>query len=344
MNRHYVAATAALLATGGVLYAAVELAHPPVAWAVVAAVFVLASSVAHDLACDRLSGWCVYGLFTSKDLDDRPGVHLIYVGKTGDVHRRALQHTEDTDTEPWRKTITHVIVLRSCHSEAQAERIEERRIKALAVASKWSMTGTIHNDLHTRRATDTLTAGWRATWAVAYWMEQILRPHLRWIDNMFAHPIPLRDDDEFYATDPDTIDPDAPRYRRTTATEASYERTMTVAPMLALPPVGGWGQETGDSEVGGQSCPPTGTPVGGPTRDDGTPGQATGHGGRGTHLADRIHAAQQPTKKRAKPPKTRAATPHPDREARRRWSEAEKKRSQRARARGEEYEKQPYPG
>lgn len=120
--------------------------------AAVAAVVVLAATVtpwalgaiavalwaAWDDGYARASGWVVYRLL---DADGR----TLYVGSTGDLNRRAREHVAEPD--PWRRSITHVVVHRHCHSEHQARRVERRLIGAITVASRSYLCAPLHNEL-----------------------------------------------------------------------------------------------------------------------------------------------------------------------------------------------------
>lgn len=287
--------------------------------------------------------WVVYGLFNR-------GGDLIYVGMTNDVDRRIGEHCDDP--EPWKRQIHAAYTLRCCRSERQAKRIEERRIKALTLAVENNKAVVVNNDLHTRPADTTGQKLWRRTWMYAYQVEQMMCPSLRWVDNRHCIPVvpPGATEDDWAFVEPDPIDPDdaPPRVRRRPTERATYQRAShsptgshhAPVPMLALSP------------VPMSPCPPQDTPVGGAPGTGDRGQQASGHGGQGTRLADRIREAAHSTDSRAArrtAKKTRKTDTAPtltadQREAKRRWDETEKKRRQRATARGEAYTKQPWPG
>lgn len=297
----------------------------------------------HDRWCFSHTSWVVYGLFNQAG-------DLIYVGMTNDVDRRVGEHCDDP--EPWKRQVHAVFVLRSCRSERQAKRIEERRIKALTLAVENNKAVVINNDLHTRPAETASQKLWRRTWMYAYQAEQFMHPAVRWVDNRTCIPIvpPGATDDDWAFVEPDPIDPDdaPPRVRRRPTERATYQRAShsptgshhAPVPMLALSP------------VPMSPCPPQDTPVGGAPGTGDRGQQASGHGGQGTRLADRIREAAHSTDSRAArrtAKKTRKTDTAPtltadQREAKRRWDETEKKRRQRATARGEAYTKQPWPG
>lgn len=340
---------AILIATAAALTATAATGHDTLTVLILGAITVHLAHVAHDFLCAALTTWTVYGLF-NKNGD------LIYVGSTNNTDRRVIEHIED-DSEPWKRQVVSCVVLRSCATEKQARRVEERRIKAMVVAVEKNKVVVIHNDLHTRPADTTRARAWRWTWMHAYRAESWLIPQIRWIAN--DDTVPIRpadepDDPDFWDREPEPVDPDEapPRVRRQPRTEATYLRTAAThpggsmwepsfVPLLALPP------------VPLSPCPPRTTPVGGAPEGQGTGDSRSGGGGGGTRLADRIRqTVSQPSVKKAARQDRQAQKAAPagptltaeQQDAKRRWDEREKKRKQRATKAGEEYAKQPWPG
>ena len=168
--------------------------------------------------------WTVYYLF------DRDGF-LVYVGSTNDAQRRCLEHTNPAahDHKP---AVHAVTIARYCRSERQTRRIEQRRIRALTVASTRSWPVQLLNDTFTLRAAVGGVIAWRTAWMGAYWCESWLHPERRWHrPNTSTTVIPRREtgdetDDWGPPTGPD-VDP-----RPTsddTVTEATYARPAVYA-------------------------------------------------------------------------------------------------------------------
>ncbi len=195
------------------------------AWALIAATCAAAISAAHDLICTRFATpFVVYGLFDTRD-------NLIYIGSSEDLAARLRRHLADRDIEPWKHKIASVAVLRNCHTEKQAQRIERRRIRSIWVAQHADFTVRIENDTWFSPAANPVARFYRWAWMRAYLTEQNLRPAKRWLRNAatlpVAHPEPI-DAEPADELDPINDDPEpAPAAARTPRPGlliATYER------------------------------------------------------------------------------------------------------------------------
>ena len=339
MNRHQAAGIALTYGTAAALFGALHAGNKPAIAALAVIVAAFATSAAHDHICVRLSGWCVYGLYNERG-------DLIYIGSTNDLYRRILEHTDDVETEPWRRTISGYVELRNCHSEGQARRIERRRIKAAIVAANTNRAVKINNDLHTRPTRSLPAHCWFTALMAAYLVESIAFAGKRWLDNQYANPVPHRPDSVDSDDDPEPVDPDdsaPPRTRRTTVIQATYERRSQTPPEHGSGECHALALWTPDDPSRKSRSHAHQDPFRGPGADA---GQRDAHGspsGSRVTLSDRIRAAHahqtQTTRTQGQKARSKATSDDrpkltdEERAAVKREQAAERKRRQRARQR-----------
>lgn len=171
------------------------------AWWVTPAPLLLLLPVLSYMASDSLAGWrrrdfCVYMLRSE-------GGEALYVGSTNDVERRALEHTSPAHHEPWRVRIHSITVLRWCHSARQAERVERRRIRALAVAAENGWCRPLHNETWSAPARYPRKV-WHLGWSWVYLCQSCLWAHTCWHrepQQSWAYVIPRRPFDDEWSND-----------------------------------------------------------------------------------------------------------------------------------------------